>query len=209
MKQINKNQGKINLTSAAVTKTCHGITDKYREAASKALREEVAKKKSTADKLFEELSDKSEKLTEAKFCKKLKALKVEIPPEHAQLLCRRIESGGLSQKKFVAFVEVFFKVVKDTALTDKSDIKDSSTLRKLEKGEILKILDGPIVDEKFGVTRVFVQCFSDEKTGWATSKGNQGTAFMEETARPADKTASADKAESGEENEEADKTESA
>merc|ERR1712151_1247310 len=120
----------------------------------------------------------------------------------------RIEIGGLSQKKFVGFVEVFFKVVKDTALTDKSDIKESSTLRKLEKGEILKILDGPIADEKFGVTRVFVQCVSDEKTGWATSKGNQGTPFLEETVRPADKTASAKKTDDAEE-EDDDKTASA
>merc|ERR1712226_499987 len=182
--------------------------DKYRDTASKALRDEVAKKKTTADKLFEELSEKSEKLTEAKFCKKLKALKVDIPPEHAQLLCRRIESGGISQKKFVGFVEIFFKVVKDTALTDKSDIKESSTLRKLEKGEILKILDGPIVDEKFGVTRVFVQCCSDKKTGWATSRGNQGTPFLEETARPAEKTESADKNDESEEDD-VDNTESA
>merc|ERR1712003_538409 len=167
-----------------------------------ALRDEVAKKKTSADKLFEELSDKSEKLTEAEFCKKLKALKVEIPPEHAQLLCRRIEIGGLSKTNFVGFVEVFFKVEKPTALTDKADIKESSTVRKLEKGEILKVLDGPIVDEKFGVTRVYVQCVSDEKTGWATSKGNQGTPFLEETARPAEKTASADKTDDAEEDDE-------
>merc|ERR1712226_1517623 len=148
--------------------------DKYRDTASKALRDEVAKKKTTADKLFEELSEKSEKLTEAKLCKKLKALKVEIPPEHAQLLCRRIESGGVSQQKFVGFIEIFYKVVKDTA-----------TLRKLERQEILKVIEGPIIDEKFGLTRIRVKCLSDEATGWATSKGNQGTLFLEQTTRPA------------------------
>merc|ERR1712151_184348 len=158
-----------------------------KDAASKALRDDISKKGTTAEKLFEELSDKSDKIVEAKFIKKLKALKVDISPEHAQLLCRRIESGGVSQQKFVGFIEIFYKVVKDTALCDKSDIKDSATLRKLERKEILKVLEGPIIDEKFGLTRIRVKCLSDEATGWATSKGNQGTLFLEQTTRPAEK----------------------
>merc|ERR1712151_144856 len=127
--------------------------------------------------------------------KKLKALKLDISPEHAQLLCRRIESGGVSQQKFISFIEVFYKVVKDTALCDKSDIKESATLRKLERQEILKLLEGPVTDEKLGLTRIRVKCLSDDAAGWATCKGNQGTVFLEQTTKPAEKSDKTEKTE--------------
>jgi len=183
---------KVSQLSKEVEKICNGITDKYTDVASKALRDEISKKGSDAKALFEQLSGKSEKIDEDKFCKKLKSLNVEIPPEHARLVCRRV---GVSEQKFLGFVEVFYKVIKDTALCDKVDIKESATIRKLERKEVLKVLEGPTTDEKYGMTRLRVQCLSDNATGWATAKGNQGTVFLEQTTRPADKTEKDEKVE--------------
>merc|ERR1712176_1484069 len=175
---------KITLFLAIVKRKCSMIAEKYREAASKVLRDEVSKTATTAEKLFEELSGGSDKITEANFCKKLKSLNLDIPPDHAQILCRCIESDGISLSHFLSFVQIFYKVIKDTALTDKSDVKESQTVRKIERKKILEVLEGPVTDEKFGLTRLRVKCLSDGSTGWATAKGNQGTLFLEKTDKP-------------------------
>merc|ERR1711879_741174 len=140
---------------------CKTIVEKYVEAASKAFRDEIGKKNTTAEKLFEELA-KDEKISEAVFCKMVQAQEgLEIDIEHAKLLCRSIESGGISERSFLSFIQRFYTVVKDTALTDNSAIEGSTTIRKLEKTEMLEVIEGPILDEKYGVSRVRVRCLQD------------------------------------------------
>jgi len=88
--------------------------------------------------------------------------------------------GYISKDKFTNLVRVFMKVAKDTVITSGISIKESKTLRRLEVGEIVEILEGPIKEDKVDVMRVHAKVMKDELEGWITLAGNQGTVFLEE-----------------------------
>lgn len=67
------------------------------------------------------------------------------------------------------------------ALTDSFDISACKVLRKLTKGEVLTLLDGPQQDERAGVTRIKILADKDSKEGWVTVTGNGGSKYAEET----------------------------
>jgi hypothetical protein len=75
-------------------------------------------------------------------------------------------------------------VTKSTiALTDGVNIKDCKVLRKLDKGESLVCIEGPMTDDTAGVTRIKVTANKDGKEGWVTTKGNAGSLYAEESGR--------------------------
>merc|ERR1711957_1141656 len=74
--------------------------------------------------------------------------------------------------------------VKDIALTDNLDVHSCSTIRKVEKKELLEVLEGPVTDDKVGITRVRARSLLDGQTGWVSVAGNQGTPFLERREKP-------------------------
>merc|ERR1712176_1360338 len=68
----------------------------------------------------------------------------------------------------------------DTVITSGFNIKESKALRRLELGEVVEILDGPIKEETAGVMRFHAKAMKDDIDGWITLAGNQGTVFLEE-----------------------------
>jgi len=182
--QIEKCGRKASAVLANLTKICNSIADKYVTTVSKALRDEAAKK-GGAEKMFTELAKKADKITEAAFSKKVASMQgVGVESEHAKLLSRRIASDGISQRSFLTFVQLYYVVVKDIALTDNMDIQNCVTSRKVEKKELLEVLEGPVADEKIGITRVRAKALLDGQTGWVTVAGNQGTPFLERRDKP-------------------------
>jgi len=85
--------------------------------------------------------------------------------------------------RFLGFFQHFFVVVKEIALTNVFDVNTCKTFRKTEKEELLEVLEGPVVDENLGLTRVFVKSVVDGTSGWVTVKGNQGTPFLREVEK--------------------------
>lgn len=69
------------------------------------------------------------------------------------------------------------------ALTNDKNIKECKVLRKLDKGEVLLVLEGPMDDEVAGVTRIKAKAKKDDAEGWVTTKGNAGSIYVEETGR--------------------------
>lgn len=69
------------------------------------------------------------------------------------------------------------------ALTDNFDIKACKVVRKLAKGEVLTVIEGPVEDGPAGVSRIKVSAKKDGKEGWVTTKGNAGTKYAEETGK--------------------------
>jgi len=67
------------------------------------------------------------------------------------------------------------------ALTDELNIKTCKVLRKLERGEVLVVLEGPTEDAISGVFRIRCQVTKDMSEGWVTTSGNAGTVFAEES----------------------------
>jgi len=182
--QLDKSVRAAQQSAVIVKGKCEGLAEKFHTSASKALRD-AAQKAGGGEKLFKEFAGKNRKVSEQNFTKLLQSLcGLDIKPEHAKLLCRKLESGGLSLRCFLSFVQLYYVVVKDVALTDAPDINASTTIRKIEKEELLEVLEGPISDEKFGLDRVRVHCVADGASGWVTVKGNQGTPFLNEIDKP-------------------------
>jgi len=72
-----------------------------------------------------------------------------------------------------------YTCVKETAFTDGLSVRDSKTIRKLMKGEIIEVLEFSKKDETVGVMRVKAKAKQDGVTGWVTLAGNQGTSYLE------------------------------
>lgn len=89
--------------------------------------------------------------------------------------------GYIGKDKFINLIRVFMKVAKDTVITSGISIKDSKTLRRLDVGEIVEIVEGPIKEDKVDVMRVHAKVLKDDLDGWITLEGNQGTVFLEDS----------------------------
>eukprot|EP00439_Symbiodinium_sp_Y106_P048907 s2152_g6.t1 len=66
------------------------------------------------------------------------------------------------------------------AMTDNQNIKTCKVLRKLEVGEVVRVLEGPEVDKDSSVSRIKAVASKDSLEGWVTVKGNAGTVYAEE-----------------------------
>eukprot|EP00418_Pyrodinium_bahamense_P090414 CAMPEP_0179035354 /NCGR_PEP_ID=MMETSP0796-20121207/13068_1 /TAXON_ID=73915 /ORGANISM="Pyrodinium bahamense, Strain pbaha01" /LENGTH=1161 /DNA_ID=CAMNT_0020731625 /DNA_START=58 /DNA_END=3543 /DNA_ORIENTATION=+ len=90
------------------------------------------------------------------------------------------EEGFIVKDKFTNVIRTFMKVSKDTVITTGINIKETKTLRRLELGEVVEILEGPVKEDTVDVLRVRAKVMKDEIEGWITLAGNQGTVFLEE-----------------------------
>jgi len=164
---------------------CKLIVDKVYMEASRELRDIMRKGGITGEKFYEQLANGQDKIPEDKFCKKLTSLEgLNIQPEHAKLLSRSIEIGGISRRQFLGYIQLYYAVVKAVALTDIQDVNSCKTVRKAELDEVLEVLEGPVTDPDQGLVRVRVKSMMDQQEGWITVKGNQGTPFLQEVEKP-------------------------
>lgn len=69
------------------------------------------------------------------------------------------------------------------AVTTTFDISDTNgkPIRKLDVGETLEIVEGPMEDSKRSLVRCKAKTKKDNQEGWVTIKGNQGTVYAEES----------------------------
>lgn len=89
-----------------------------------------------------------------------------------------LSSGGQVQAQ--AGQQRFWECMTGVAITDGPNIKVCKVLRKLEVGEVVRLLEGPEIDKDTGVTRLKALCIQDNLEGWVTTLGNAGTVYAEE-----------------------------
>merc|ERR1719291_306350 len=167
----------------AVKGKCNTIVEGLMASSAAAMRKEAAK--DGADKLFDKLSKKKDKIEEDTFCKKLASLEgLNIQPEVAKLIARRVQKDGISKSHFLNYIQLYFEVSSLIAFTTECDAGNSKALRKAEKGELVVVVEGPIHDEKLNVDRVKCKSVVDGTEGWMTIKGNQGTVFLRKVPKP-------------------------
>jgi len=166
---------------------CKTLVDAKFNAAAEGIRKHAQKKSVTIEALFDSLK-KGDKIPEAAFCKLLGSLEgLSISAELAKLLSKRLEADGVSKDAFMKYVVIYYKVVKTIAFTDIMDITKCKTLRKGEEGEVVEVLEGPVLDEESQMTRVRAKSTKGEAIeGWITLSGSKGTAFLEKTVKPAE-----------------------
>merc|ERR1712176_647312 len=81
--------------------------------------------------------------------------------------------GGLNKDQFLSFIQLFYRVVKPTVLTETISIK-SKTTRRLDAGEMVEGIEEPKKDDSVKVLRVLCRAVQDGMEGWVTIAGNQG-----------------------------------
>merc|ERR1740129_929818 len=72
----------------------------------------------------------------------------------------------------------FYKCTNSTVIQDSHLVKGAQTMRKLEVGEVIEVLEGPMVEKDLDVLRIRGRAEKDGAVGWVTLKGNQGTPFL-------------------------------
>merc|ERR1719414_350576 len=72
----------------------------------------------------------------------------------------------------------FYKCTNGTVIQDSLLVKGAQTVRKLEAGEVIEVLEGPMVEKDLEVLRIRGRAEKDGAVGWITLKGNQGTPFL-------------------------------
>lgn len=88
------------------------------------------------------------------------------------------EEGVLSEENFVRLLRNLKKVVKEIVITTTLSIKEGKTNRRLEVGEVVEILEGPVMEGE--MSRVRARAVRDGVEGWVTVEGNAGTHFLED-----------------------------
>lgn len=155
-------KGKVSIQAdafVAFLKKAQAEAQKAKEAAKKD--DDAEEKKETAE---EEL------LSDEEFKRAFTALDDE-------------EEGFLSEENFVRLLRQVMKVMKDIVITSEICIKESKTLRRLEVGEAVEVLEGPKLAAAGGeeaMKRVRARAMKDDVEGWVTVEGNQGTIFLKE-----------------------------
>jgi len=101
--------------------------------------------------------------------------------------CQAVQDGligwvTIAGNQGTAFLEPggnCFSCVKETVLTDGLSVQDSKTVRRVNKGEVIEVLEFTKKDASVGVKRIKGKAKLDGATGWITVCGNQGTVFLE------------------------------
>jgi len=165
------------------TRRMHSELEALRNAAVTALRERMVSKSQTSSQLFDEAFGSAEsKVTSENFSQLVKSLPgVEVPDSRSESLFLHLTAGqpSIGKDQFVELIRLFYKVVKQSVLGESQSIK-SKTLRRLEAGEIVEVVEGPTKDDGVGVIRLRCRAVKDEVEGWVTVTGNQGTVFLEQ-----------------------------
>lgn len=145
-----------------------------------ALRSYMTEQAKTSEQLFDQLH-KGEAVSQEVFLKFVKDVhQVTLDDAQQKQLWEHWvgEAKELNKERFVDLLRLFYHCVKGTVLTEDISIK-SKTLKKLQEGDVVEVLEGPKKEDVAGVLRVRCQATPEGPAGWATVCGNQGTVFLE------------------------------
>jgi hypothetical protein len=139
----------------------------------------------TLDTFFAEVDKDSDgAVSQAEFlahCKSCEKCKVE-EDKLEQLFASFDEEGkgSIGKDAFRRLTNVYYHVVRDTAMTTDVGIKDGQTVRRLDSEEVIETVEGPVRDDEVGITRVKGRAAKDGVEGWVTIVGNGGSTFLQE-----------------------------
>jgi len=186
--EVNAMEKKMGSVMESVETVCQTLISAKTGQLSNAVRTAIQKKKSSIEAVYKELAGGDvDSIPDAKFITYLGSLKeVAMTDEQKQLVLSQFGSSGVTRRAFCEIMERYCICVKGVAMTPDFDIKDLgavASVRKLEVGEFVEVLDGPKI-ESSGLTRVHARAITDNKEGWVTVRGNQGTPFLQDTIKP-------------------------
>mmetsp|Transcript_22477 Transcript_22477/g.40102 ORF Transcript_22477/g.40102 Transcript_22477/m.40102 type:complete len:2032 (-) Transcript_22477:157-6252(-) len=153
------------------------------------LKQHLQKASKAPKDLFAELSAGKGFVEEGAFVSKLLALSQEAGPEDTQLSEEQLkaafkrlagkEDGQVAENAFVEEFRSRFLCTSVVTMTDALVIKGGKTIRKVEVQEVVESLGEPAKEEALGLMRLKIKAEKDEKEGYVTLAGNQGTVYFE------------------------------
>jgi hypothetical protein len=183
--QIDKVESSISKARETAAKKSYAALEAQRSKLVISLRAFMTSKEKSAEGLFQLITGDADSTEVSK--KKLVSFCAEslsdFPAEEKARddLFKHLAAGeeaSLTKDQFLELLRLVYKVIKPTVLTESLSIK-SKAARRLEVGEVLEAVEGPIADDSLGVERVKCKCTRDGAIGWVTLAGNQGTKFLE------------------------------
>jgi len=176
---------RVKVSFGSVKTACDSIAEARSSQVAGAIREMVQTQSLNLEAIFAEQAAGQERIMEDVFCKYVSTLPgLDFPEEHANLLFRHVAADGVTCRAFLRMVQQYFVCTKEIAVTTNFEISISKTVRRMELGQIIEVLEGPQCDEKLGVTRIKGRVLSDGVVGWISVKGNQGTPFLKPCDKP-------------------------
>ena len=95
---------------------------------------------------------------------------------------RAVSDGAIGwvtmKDRFLRPWSQYYRCTNATVINDALAVKNAVTIRKLEVGETVEVIEGPILESSLDVMRVRARADLDGVVGWVTLKGNQGTPFL-------------------------------
>ncbi|CAE7875776.1 CRWN1, partial [Symbiodinium microadriaticum] len=100
--------------------------------------------------------------------------------ELSELFERSLLEGesGLPLSIFERLLIRYVQVVRPTTMTQHNEIMLGETVREVKMGEILEVLQGPVLCGPMKLPRLLVRATSDSALGWITMAGNAGSVFL-------------------------------
>lgn len=190
--QIEKLEEQLAKTSdkaAPLTSEDNGMTGVvFLSHAVDNLRQLMKKSSKTPKELFADATGSKGHLSEAAFLAKLKEIEESDPQamtlseEQLKAAFGRLANGkeeGVDETRFLDEFRERYLCSAPVTMTDGLVIKGGKTIRKVDVNEVLEQLEEPTQEESLGLIRVKVKAEKDEKEGFVTVAGNQGTVYLE------------------------------
>lgn len=178
--RVDKVTGITRQADELAVRKAYAEIEQHRADAVTAIRAHMNAQSKTGEQLFDSIADGTA-LCKDKFAVFLKEVPdLEIAEEKIEKLFGHIasEANEINKERFLELIRLFYKCVKATVVTADIEIK-SKTVRRLDLGEVLEAVEGPVKEDGAGVQRVKCQAVNDSAVGWVTIAGNQGTPFLE------------------------------
>jgi len=190
--RIASTERKCRMATEVVNTALLQAEQKHTAQAKQAVRAAVRRSGSSCDELFEEHAGGATELEEGQLRALLEALpglEVDVDKAISTLRAQLPADRGLRRAELMEVVHEFVVVRKGIAMTLEPELEKAQSLRILQAGELLEVLEGPreeSVEAPAGTvpSRIHARALRDGSVGWVTMQGNRGTTFLEPTRKP-------------------------
>merc|ERR1719245_1251600 len=88
------------------------------------------------------------------------------------------DSSEVEEAEFLQHFQCRYICTAQVSMTDGLAVKGGKTIRKLDVNEVVETIGVPIKDGTLGLERVQAKAEKDDKEGFITLSGNQGTKYL-------------------------------
>jgi len=151
--------------------------------ARNVLRTAARKSGKSIDELFDTVSGGTGEISEAQFAQFVSTLpEHDLGSDQVALVYKEFGRHGLRKPGFAKALQEFCICERSTEIASSFEAAAAPTVRKLEKGELFEVLEGPAADG--AVLRVRGRALRDGAAGWVTFRVGEGPPLLKPREKP-------------------------